>query len=88
MIETIALSFAAVVFAVLYGLEVVNWFRLIRCRKPGVPFSIWLIYQPNMLTDEGARALWRYWGFGLAAFAWAALWFALWAALWAPPARG
>ena len=49
---------------------VVNFSRLLKLRKPGVARSLWLIYQPSLLTEEGARALRRYWLFGVAAVIW------------------
>ena len=46
-----------------------NYLLVLKHRKPGMTESMWLIYEPQKLSDEGAQALSRYWRFGFAAIA-------------------
>ena len=67
------LCFGGIIWVALWAAMVTNLRESLKHRKPGITSSLWLIYSPSKLTDEGARALKRYWIFGLCSVAWGAL---------------
>ena len=62
--------FVFVVWLSLFAQAIGNYNLVIANRKPGTESSVGLLYKPHLLTDEGVRALRRYWLFGIASVAW------------------
>jgi len=77
----IFVGIVAIGFVALWGNMTRHFFQIYKHRNPDVPPSIWLIYEPQKLSAEGVRSLWRYWLYGIATVAWGSVGVILWAAL-------